>query len=48
MNFAKDPTAFARRYRNSEINLSVVFAARVDVDGFGGSDERKSPYAGPS
>ncbi len=48
MNLAREPTAFARRYRNSEINLSVVLAARSDVDGFGGRDARKSPYAGPS
>ena len=48
MNFASDPTALARRYRNSEMSFSVVFAASVDVEGFGGSDARKSPYAGPS
>jgi len=43
MNFASDPTALARTYRNSEINLSVVLAARVDVEGFGGREARKSP-----
>lgn len=43
MNLARDPTAFARRYRNSDINLSVVFAASVEVEGFGGRDARKSP-----
>ncbi len=48
MNLAKEPTALARTYRNSETSLSVVFAARLDVDGFGGSAARKSPYAGPS
>lgn len=48
MNFAKDPTAFALKYRNSAINLSVALAAREEVDGFGGREARKSPYAGPS
>jgi hypothetical protein len=48
MNFARDPTAFDRTYRNSEMSLSVVFAARVEVEGFGGREARKSPYAGPS
>ncbi len=43
MNFAKEPAAFARRYRNSAINLSVVLAAREDVEGLGGSVARKSP-----
>ena len=28
--------------------MSVVREARSDVDGFGGREARKSPYAGPS
>jgi len=43
MNFANDPTAFARKYLNSEMSLSVVFEASADVEGFGGSEARKSP-----
>jgi hypothetical protein len=43
MKVAREPVALARTYRNSEMSLSVVFAARADVDGFGGRDARKSP-----
>ena len=46
MNFANDPTAWPWRYRNSATSLSVVLFARDDVDGFGGREARKSPYAG--
>ncbi len=30
---ASEPTALARMYRNSETNLSVAFAAMLDVEG---------------
>lgn len=48
MNLAVDPVAWACRYRNSATSFSVVFAAREEVEGFGGRAARKSPYAGPS
>jgi len=43
MNLESEPVALAWRYRNSATSLSVVFAARADVEGLGGSEERKSP-----
>ena len=42
-NLAVDPVDCAITYRNSETNLSVILAARAEVEGFGGSEARKSP-----
>lgn len=43
-----DPVAWASRYRNSATSLSVILPASAEVEGFGGREARKSPYAGAS
>ena len=43
MNLAREPVAWAWRYRNSATSLSVVLLAREEVEGLGGREARKSP-----